>query len=378
MTVSTTAGTTGSIAPVDGLARATTLDPRWYGEPEHHQRELTAIFRRGWSCVGVVDDVAPGGWMAVTAGDVPVVVTRSTDGELKAFLNACRHRGAPVAEGCGAGRLLRCPYHAWSYRLDGSLATNHGMEGALDFDPAAHGLFEVGVARWSRFVFVCPTVEPPAFDLGPLAAAIAPYATDDLQLGQRKATERAFNWKLLLENYSENFHTPWVHPQLTWQQWEYPIVGDGQVVLAWDRPLHPEGPVEEALAHASPLDDAWAQVAATQIEEVFLAGAYFTVFPNLLVSMFPRYMSAFWLTPAAVDRTLVSYVRMWSTEVGAERRAEDLAASEEVAAQDLDICEALQRTATAGVDPRGRLSPEHENGVFHVHELVRRALGTAG
>ena len=363
-----------SAAEVDGLAHATTLDPRWYGDADHHRQELGAVFRSGWSCVGVIDDVAQGGWMAAHAGDVPVVVTRSAAGELKAFLNACRHRGAPVADGCGTGRVLRCPYHAWSYRLDGSLATSHGMEGAAAFDPEDFGLLEVGVAQWSRFVFVCPVAEPPEFDLGPLAAAIDPYATQDLELAQRKTTERAFNWKLLLENYSENFHTPWVHPQLTWQQWEYPIVADGPVVLAWDRPLAPQGPVEEALAHATPMDEGWRRVADTQIDEVFLAGAYFAVFPNLLVSMFPRYLSAFWLGPVAVDRTSVSYVRMWHPEVDDARRAADLEASEEVAAQDLDICEALQRTASAGIDPRGRLSPQHENGVFHLHELVRRAL----
>lgn len=189
------------------------------------------------------------------------------------------------------------------------------MEGAAAFDPDDFGLLEVGVAQWSRFVFVCPVAEPPAFDLGPLAAAIDPYATDGLELAQRKTTERAFNWKLLLENYSENFHTPWVHPQLTWQQWEYPIVADGPVVLAWDRPLDPQGPVEEALAHATPMDEGWRRVADTQIDEVFLAGAYFAVFPNLLVSMFPRYLDAFWLRPVAVDRTSVSYVRMWHPEV---------------------------------------------------------------
>jgi len=146
------------------------------------------------------------------------------------------------------------------------------------------------------------------------------------------------------------------------------------VVLAWDRPLAPQGPVEEALAHATPMDEGWRRVADTQIDEVFLAGAYFAVFPNLLVSMFPRYLSAFWLSPVAVDRTSVSYVRMWHPEVDDARRAADLEASEEVAAQDLDICEAVQRGYSAGVDPTGRLSVVHEPGGHHVHRLVTTAL----
>ncbi len=336
------------------------------------------MFGHDWACVGVTDDVPAGGWMATVAGHVPVVVTRDRDGVLHAFLNACRHRGAPVAAGSGSSRLLTCPYHAWSYRLDGTLATVHGMDDAIGFEPADYGLLEVGVATWSRFLFVCPVADPPAFDLGPLARAIDPYRVEELEAPRRKVVERQFNWKLLVENYSENFHTPWVHPQLTWQQWDYPILADGRVALAWDRPRNPEGPVEVALASASPLDAAWAYVAASQGDETFLSGAYFTVVPNLLVSAFPRYVSAFWLTPTAVDRTMVSYVRMWSDEVDDERRTIDLEASDAVAAQDLDICESMQRTFSGGVDPAGRLSPEHELGVFHVHEYVRSALAAGG
>ena len=357
------------------IASATTLPATWYADEAHHRNELAAVFARGWSCVGVVDDVPPGGWMATTAGAVPVVVTRDRDGALHAFLNACRHRGAPVAEGCGESRHLTCPYHAWSYRLDGSLATSSGMAGAIGFDPEDFGLLEVGVATWSRFLFVCPLEQPPVFDLGPLAAAIDPYP-DDLQLVWRKSVERGFNWKLLLENYSENFHTPFVHPQLTWQRWEYPIIGQGSIALAWDRPMFPSNAVEHALAGSSPMEPGWADVAVDQIDDIFLAGTYFTVFPNLLVSAFPRYTTAFWLTPTAVDRTVVSYARFWSDEVDAARREQDLEASEDVAAQDLDICEAMQLTFSGGVDQRGRLSPEHETGVFHVHQLVRDALAT--
>lgn len=365
------------MAASTSITTAATLPAAWYADEDHHQHELHSIFASGWSCVGLTDDVPAGGYAATHAGAVPVVVTRDRDGVLRAFLNACRHRGAPVAEGAGSTRLMTCPYHAWSYRLDGSLATAGGMAGAEGFDPACSGLLEVGVAEWSRFVFVCPVAEPPPFDLGPMADAITPYATESLQLAQRKTVERTFNWKLLVENYSENFHTPWVHPQLVWQQWEYPIVTDGAIALAWDRPLSPNGPVEEALASSSPLEPGWARVAVEQIEDVFLAGTYFTVFPNLLVSAFPRYLSTFWLEPLAVDRTAIHYARFWSVEVGEERRAADLAASEDVAAQDLDICEAMQRTFSGGVDPAGRLSPEHEAGVFHVHTLVRDALGTS-
>ena len=117
----------------------------------------------------------------------------------------------------------------------------------------------------------------------------------------REEHVRAFNWKVLVENYSENFHTPFVHPELIVDGWEYPIVTDGPISLAWDRPLAPRNAAERAL-QADPCGAGWEAIASNQIDDVFIAGVYFTVFPNLLVSVFPRYLSALLLTPLGPTR----------------------------------------------------------------------------
>jgi choline monooxygenase len=365
-----------AVAVPVSLASATTLPAAWYHDAGHHQRELDVIFGRGWSCVGVVDDVAePGGYLATTsATGLPLLLTRDQKGKLRGLVNVCRHRGGPVAEGCGTARALSCAYHAWVYRLDGTLARASGMEGADGFDPGNHHLYRVSVATWGRFLFVHPQPDAPPLDLGPLATAIDPYPVDEYELAVRECHEREFNWKVLVENYSENFHTPFVHPNLIVADWDYPIATAGPIALAWDRPMHPRSAAEHALAQASPGEPGWAGVAANQIEDVFIAGIYFTVFPNLLVSTFPRYLSALHLTPLSPTRTRVQAYRFWTADVPEERRAADLAASQEVAAQDLDICEQVQRGYTAGVDTNGRLSVVHEAGVHHVHELVRTAV----
>jgi phenylpropionate dioxygenase-like ring-hydroxylating dioxygenase large terminal subunit len=368
--------TAGGTAPARSLATAGTLPAAWYHDPARHEQELEAVFRSGWSCVGLVDDVArPRSFMAVQTGaGLPLVITRDVDGTVHGMVNVCRHRGGPLATGCGTARALSCAYHAWVYRLDGSLARASGMEGAEGFDPEHHHLYPVSVATWARFVFVHPDPAAPPLDLGPLAAAIDPYPIDSYELAVREEHEREFNWKVLVENYSENFHTPFVHPSLIVADWDYPIATDGAIALAWDRPRHPRNEAEEALASARPGDAAWAGVAANQIDDVFIAGIYFTVFPNLLVSTFPRYLSALHLTPLSPTRTRVQAFRFWTPDVPDDRRAADLAASQEVAAQDLDICEAVQRGYSAGVDTNGRLSVVHEPGVHHVHRLVTSAL----
>lgn len=359
------------------LAHATTLPAAWYAAADHHAREIDAVFRRGWSCVGLVDDIAdPGSYAVVDVGGLPVLLARDLDGDLRGFLNVCRHRGAPLAAGCGPARVLACPYHAWVYRLDGSLARAAGMEDVPDFRVTEMGLHPASVATWGRFVFVHPTADAPPFDLGPLGAAIDPFPIHAYELTVREEHVRAFNWKVLVENYSENFHTPFVHPELIVAGWEYPIVTDGPISLAWDRPLQPRNAAERGL-QAEPCGPGWAAIASNQIDEVFIAGVYFTVFPNLLVSVFPRYLSALLLTPLGATTTRVRAFRGWTPDVAADRRAADLEASRLVAAQDLDICEQVQRGYTAGIDTDGRLSVRHERGVHHVHQLVRAALASA-
>ena len=358
------------------VRQAATLPASWYADEEHHAREIDAVFRAGWSCVGVMDDVAsPNSYAAVSVAGLPVLLTRTRDGELKGFLNVCRHRGAPLADGCGSARALGCPYHAWVYRLDGSLSRGVGMEDADGFDAADFSLHPVSVATWARFVFVHPDPAAPRFDLGPLATALDPFPSAEYELAVREEHERDFNWKVLVENYSENFHTPFVHPELIVNGWEYPIVTAGSISLAWDRPLQPRNAAELALATARPGEPGWEDVAANQIDDVFIAGVYVTAFPNLLVSAFPRYLSALHVSPVSPTRTLVRAYRFWTADVPQDRRNADLAASRVVAAQDLDICERVQRGYTAGVDTNGRLSPQHEIGVHHVHQLVRDRIG---
>ena len=150
----------GPVPAESATFAARTLPASWYADPEQHRRQLDAVFRRGWSCVGVVDDLAPSnGYLAVTTPDgTPVLVTTDAAGTMRAFLNVCRHRGAPLAEGCGTARALSCPYHAWVYRLDGGLARHHGMEGADGLRPAR----PLAAPRLGRHLGAVRVRQPPA------------------------------------------------------------------------------------------------------------------------------------------------------------------------------------------------------------------------
>jgi glycine betaine catabolism A len=357
------------------VAHARTLPGAAYSDPEHFQLELRRIFRHDWIAIGLDTDVAaPGSFLTGFAGDAPVLVTRDEAGRLRAFLNVCRHRGAPLAEGCGEARALRCPYHSWVFRLDGSLARATGVGSPADFDPADYGLFEIGVTTFARSVFVNLDTNAEDFDAGPLAVVVAPYALHELELGRRERYEAKFNWKVLVENYSENYHTPSIHAQLITSGYEYPTLCRDRLVVAWDRPLHPRDPSEQALHDHTPLEPEWSSVTSSMAPESFNNGAYITCYPNMMISMFAGYAATFRLRPTSPNTTIIERDFLWSSDVSSERRERDYVATKEVVQQDLDICEALQRTYDAGLSAEGVLSTDHEGSIAHLHHLLAGSL----
>ena len=366
------------MTPPPPLAEARTLPGSWYADAGHHEQELAAVFGRHWVGVACADDVRPpGSFLATAAGKVPVLLVRDGDGTLRAFLNVCRHRGSPLADGCGTARALSCPYHGWVYRLDGTLARAGGVGHPCGFDAADHGLFEVGVTTFARSVLVNLDDDAAPFDPGPLAAALEPYRLDELELGERTRYECRFNWKVLVENYCENYHTPFIHAQLPGGGYEYPIECAGPVVFAWDRPLAPRDASERALHDHRPGEPGWSAVADVAAPESFNNGGYFAVFPNTAMSCFAGFAASFRLTPTSASTTVVEREYFWHPSVAADRRAADLAATREVVEQDLAMCEKLQRTYDAGLSAQGVLSTEHESGVAYVHHLLRTALHVA-
>ena len=131
------------------------LDPRCYTAPEVFEAERSALFATSWIPVGRASEVAePGSYVTADIAGEPVVVTRTKDGELVALANVCQHRSAVIATGKGHTTALQCPYHLWTYRLDGTLTGAPGMADTDDFDPTEHCLPRLGVDVWQGFLFV--------------------------------------------------------------------------------------------------------------------------------------------------------------------------------------------------------------------------------
>ena len=193
----------------------------WYADPAVLRVEQERIFARSWQYAARLDQVAePGRLTTAFAGTLPVVLARARDGELRGFVNVCRHRGHPLCDGDARRETIQCPYHAWTYGLDGSLRSAPRSDREPGFDRSALGLVPVSVDTWGPFVFVNPDREaaPLADHLGDLPARLADGGldVDGLRFHSRDVgDDYACNWKVCVENFLECYHCSVAHPSLT-------------------------------------------------------------------------------------------------------------------------------------------------------------------
>jgi glycine betaine catabolism A len=365
----------------EGIRAARTLPAAWYSDPSFYVRETQAVFRRSWVCAGMVDEMpAAGGWSAVDIAGLPVLLIRDRDGQLRAFLNVCRHRAAPLCEvgEAGSGTLLRCPYHSWLYRLDGSLARASGVGEPDGFDRDNYSLKPVSIATWRRWVFVNADADAADFDPGRLGAAIDAFPLEDLVEVLSESHERPFNWKVLLENYSENYHTPFVHPEIdTTATQDYPMIADGIVLYAWDRTLNTAaGSVDRLRADLLPGEPGWELQVQASSERPYDIGSYLTVWPNLMINVFPDALLTMWMQPTSANTVTVHRRLHVSAQLAADTAVCDsiVEAHRLVHQQDVDICAMVQRSHNAGIDADGVLATVEERGVYFVHQHVRAAM----
>jgi len=199
---------------------ARTLPGRYYTVPEVLTEEQDRIFGHRWICIGRDNALAaPGDYVVVEIAGESIIVLRDQSGERRAFYNVCRHRGTRLCE-AERGRLsetIQCPYHAWTYALDGRLIGAPHMHEVEGFDKKSYPLHTVGLAEWEGFLFVNldPAAEPLATAFALLAGRFARYNLPALRSVRRIEYDVRANWKLILQNYNECLHCPTIHPELS-------------------------------------------------------------------------------------------------------------------------------------------------------------------
>jgi Rieske 2Fe-2S family protein len=321
--------------------------------------EQRHLFAGSWMCLGRSDTFGP--QTAVRAGDLSVVVTN--DGRLRSFANVCRHRAHELlAEGEHADRpAVVCPYHGWSYGLDGALRTAPRAEVAKE----RFGLVELPCADWHGWLFVNATGGAPPFTehLGTIGELVSPYNPAKLAVKATHTYEVAANWKILAENYHECYHCPLIHPELcavsppnsgnNWHGEPGAWVGGSM-----DLREHAETMSHDGRSHGVMLPSAPRRTVR-----------YLGLFPNLLLSLHPDYVMTHRFTPLAADRTLVECSWLFDPSVTDPSYA--VSFWDLVNKQDWAACESVQRGVSSPHYRPGPLAP-NENAVYDWIQLIAR------
>jgi len=330
---------------------ACTLERSAYVSPEVFAREHERIFRQEWLCVGREAMVAtPGQYVLFEIGPDNLIVVRDRSGTVRALHNTCRHRGTRLCDApCGElSETIQCPYHAWTYGLDGRLLGVPDAKEIDRFDKADYPLMQAAVTTWDGFIFVNLAESPAPFAevYAPLISRFGRWQLGALTVARRLEYDVRANWKLLFENYSECYHCSPVHPSLV--KLSSPTSGendlvDGPFLGGFMTVTAPGGSLSlSGRACGVPVAD----LSADDLQRVY----YYTIFPNMLLSLHPDYVMVHTFRPLAPDRTHITCEFLFhpATLERADLDPDDgVQFWDQVNREDWGLCERTQRGVTS-------------------------------
>ncbi|MEP6994901.1 MAG: aromatic ring-hydroxylating dioxygenase subunit alpha [Acidobacteriota bacterium] len=287
--------------------RATTLPGRYYTSETVFGAEQERIFGRRWLCVGRAAEVPePGDFACLPVGRESLIVVRGKDGRLRGFYNVCRHRGTRL---CSEDRGhfpggITCPYHAWTYELDGALRSAPLMADVPWFEKTDYPLHAAAVSEWEGFVYVHLETHPPApleDAVRPLLGRFAPWRLSELRAARRIAYDVRANWKLIFQNFSECYHCPPVHPalaKLSHYRSGANNLRDGGVLGGY---MTINDGTESLTSSGRLCGSAIAELSGEDRRRVY----YYSIFPTAFLTLQPDFVMATRLTPISADATRI-------------------------------------------------------------------------
>lgn len=366
------------------MAFESTLPGRFFWDPAIYAAEQASLFGTMWVNVCRADDVpGPGDIRTVDLGGESVIVVRGKDGGLRAFLNVCRHRGARLCleQSCSAGAAIQCPYHAWSYALDGRLigAPNIARDESLDRD--ALGLIPVNLAVWEGLVWLNLSDDPE-----PLEAQVVPalearfgelgkfrrYGVGDLAVGRRIEYDIASNWKLVVENFMECYHCAPVHPELTRLLPEFRFGTSYQGILGQGTDFAPD--IESFTLSGGGHRDMLPGLLPSDARLYY----GFVLWPNVFVNLLPDHVILHTLLPTGPETSHVTCDWLFTPEEIAKPGfdpTDTVDVFDITNRQDWEVCARTQLGMRSRAYDRGGLYVTNEQHIAVFRDLVLGKLG---
>ncbi len=352
-----------------------TLPGHFYTDPQIFALEQAKIFEDMWFCAVRASDIpSPGSFKTVQVGSESILISRSRKGEVRAFFNICRHRGAKLCteEQGSVARAFQCPYHAWTYDLDGKLIAAPNLTKMPDVDRVEYGLRRVHVREWLGYVWVSLADTPPSFDDTVLREVVDRlgevtnldhYEVDKLSVGRRIVYDVKANWKLIIENFMECYHCATIHPELTEV---LPEFADGYAAQFFVNHGAAFGSdVQGFTVDGSEGLDALPGIDPDQDRKYYAV----TVKPQVFINLVPDHIIFHRMFPMAADRTIVECDWLYLPSVVEQNKdvTKSVELFDRVNRQDFDACERCQPAMSSRIyRDGGVLVPsEHHIGTFH-------------
>lgn len=344
------------------LAEASTPPSSWYTDHRILELEHRTVFSHSWQMVGRVDQVRePAEYLTRQIAGEPILIIRGKDDVLRGFFNVCRHHAAAVLTAPqGRTENLRCPYHGWTYDLQGALIHTPEFGGVQNFDRSANGLVPVQIAEWQHWLFA--KLEPSGLSLkehlgSNLLERFEPLNLEQLRWFERRQYSLNCNWKVFVDNYLDGgYHVPHIHGGLN------SVLDPGKYNIETG---------ERYCLQSSPIltGSAERQTASVRTGDRAL---YYWIYPNFMINIYEGVMDTNLVIPLAVDRTEVIFDYYFAdvSESARERNLASIAVSERIQAEDVAICESVQRGLASRAYNTGRLSVRREAGENLFHGLL--------
>jgi choline monooxygenase len=345
------------------LDYASTIPASWYIDKDFYDHELATVFSQSWQLAARADQLTePGRYVTTDIAGEPVVIVRGNDDELRGFYNVCRHHAAAVMTAPeGKAAQLRCPYHGWTYSLEGELKGTPDFSGVCDFERASNGLVSLEIAEWENWVFA-RLIQGAAVSLeeflgDDLVAQTSGLQLKDLHWFERRHYHFDCNWKVFVDNYLDGgYHVPYLHKGLdsVLDYSNYMIENGEHYCLQWS-PIVSEGAEE--------------QTGAVRKGDRAL---YYWIYPNFMINWYDGVMDTNLVVPRGVDETEVIFDFYFPERMDDEARRASVEVGQRIQDEDVAICKSVQRGLSSRAYNAGRLSVRREAGEHLFHRLLYR------
>jgi Rieske 2Fe-2S family protein len=365
-------------APISGEL---TLPAHYYRSEEIYRQEVEKIFTRRWLMACREEEIVePGDYVTVGVGSESLIVVRNADRGIGAFFNVCRHRGTRICvseSGRFDGGRIRCPYHAWTYALDGTLQSAPLMKDVSGFQKQDYPLFPAHVELWGGFVFINLAEQPVPFEaeLGALTGKFEDWRLPELRIARTISYTVECNWKLILANFQECYHCPGVHPLLSkrtpFRSARHDCF-DGAVIGGYMQLREPGGSMTlDGKAAAPPLGD----VSGDDLQRVY----YYSIYPNLLFAPHPDFViyqriRSISVTRVQIDCSFLLQPKVIEDPTRMQRFESAVEFWNVTNKEDWQVCEQMQQGLMSRRSERGPYSGQEDLLVALDKELLK-ALG---